>query len=146
MSDREQRALNTVKNYVWWSMGAGLIPVPFMDLRAVSGAQLGMVSDLARIYGVEFQANRDKTVVEALTEYVLPGTRAGTLIGAPTIVLFCGALAWALGQVFIEHFEAGGTPLTFDPGRAKKRFEQQFAEGTQRAAEMETSAVEATAA
>jgi hypothetical protein len=36
VSEKEQTALRTVKHYMWWSMGAGLIPVPFLDLAAVS--------------------------------------------------------------------------------------------------------------
>jgi uncharacterized protein (DUF697 family) len=160
MSDKEKQALKTVKNYMWWSMGAGLIPVPFVDLVAVSGVQLKMLSDLAKIYGVEFQENRGKAIVGSLMAYVVPSTVSfgsvgslikaiplvGTLIGAPTMVLFCGASAWALGKVFIQHFESGGTFLTFDPAKVKEHFQQEFAEGTKVAADMDTQRVNETAA
>ena len=36
-----------VRNYMWWSMGAGLIPVPLVDMAAVTGVQLKMVADIS---------------------------------------------------------------------------------------------------
>lgn len=143
MSEREQRSLKTIKNYMWWSMGAGLIPIPFVDLAAVSGVQLKMLAEISKIYGVEFQENRGKSIVAALLGYVVPGTMSfgaigsvlkavpvvGALVGAPTMVLFCGASAWAVGKVFVQHFESGGTFLNFDPEKVKEHYKQEFAEG-----------------
>jgi hypothetical protein len=51
---------------------------------------------------------------------------------------FCGASAWALGKVFIRHFESGGTLLTLDPVEAKEHFKEQFAEGQRMASAMKT--------
>jgi hypothetical protein len=57
----------------------------------------------------------------------MPGL--GTVAGASTMVLFSGAAAWALGKVFIQHFESGGTFLDFDPDAVKEYFRAQFQEG-----------------
>lgn len=151
MSDKEQKARKLVKNYMWWSMGAGLIPVPFVDLMAVSGVQLKMLAEVSKIYGIEFQENRGKAVVASLIGYVVPSTLSfgsvgsllkaiplvGTLVGAPSMVAFCGASTYALGKVFVQHFESGGTFLTFEPAKVKEHFQREYAEGCKLAADLE---------
>jgi uncharacterized protein (DUF697 family) len=152
VSENEQKALKTVKNYMWWSMGAGLIPFPFVDLVAVSGVQLKMLAEISKIYGVQFQESRGKAVIGSLIGSIVPGVISfgsvgsllkavplvGALVGAPSMAAFCGASAWALGKVFIRHFESGGTILTLDPAAAKEHFKEQFAEGQKMASAMKT--------
>ena len=149
--ERETKALKTVKNHMWWSMGAGLIPVPFVDLVAVSGVQLKMIAEISKIYDVPFQEGRGKAVIGALIGYVVPSSMSfglvgsllkavpvvGVIVGGPTMALFCGASAWALGKVFIQHFESGGTFLTFSPAEVKDHFQKLFEEGRKMAATME---------
>lgn len=160
MSEKQQQAMKTVKNYMWWSMGAGLIPVPFVDLVAVSGVQLKMLAELAKIYGVEFQESRGKAIIGSLLAYVVPSTISfgsvgsllksipvvGGLVGGPSMVLFCGASSYALGKVFVQHFESGGTFLTFDPDKVRDHFKQEFDEGTKLASAMGTAESVETAA
>jgi len=152
VTEKEQKGLKTVKKYMWWSMGAGLIPVPFLDLAAVSGVQLKMLADLSEIYEVPFQKSRVKAVVGSLIGSVVPtavsyGTFGslcktvpvvGTVAGTTTMVLFSGASAWALGKVFIQHFESGGTFLDFKPEEVKEYFKAQFEEGRKMATTMGT--------
>ena len=143
MSEQEQKALKTVKNYMWWTMGAGLVPVPILDLVAVSGAQLKMLAELSKIYDVPFEKNRGKAIVGSLVGFVLPHSLSygivfsllkaaplvGSVAGGSSMVLLSGASAWALGKVFIQHFESGGTFLDFDPERVREYFKAQFEEG-----------------
>jgi uncharacterized protein (DUF697 family) len=152
LSEKEQQTLKTVKNYMWWSMGAGLIPVPWVDLVAVAGVQLKVLAEISKIYGVPFQENRGKAAIGSLVGFVLPHAMAfgavgsllkaipvvGVLAGAPAMALFCGAYTWALGNVFIQHFESGGTFLTFDPEKVKEHFQARFEEGRKVAATMGT--------
>lgn len=151
MTEKEQQAQKTVKNYMWWSMGAGLIPVPFVDLVAVSGVQLKMIAQIAKIYDVEFHESRGKAVVASLLGYIVPSTLSygsvgsflkaiplvGTLVGAPTMVVFCGASTYALGKVFTQHFAAGGTILTLDPSKVKEFFQQEFEKGKKLASNLQ---------
>ena len=148
MSERQEKALKTVKHYMWWSMGAGLIPVPVLDLAAVSGTQLKMLAEISKIYEVPFVENRGKAIIGSLLSFVLSHSMAcgaigslvkaipvvGALAGAPAMVVFSGASAWALGNVFIRHFEAGGTLLDFDAEKAKEYYKAQFEEGQKIAA------------
>src|SRR6476646_1097043 len=108
---------------MWWSMGAGLVPVPFLDLIAISGVQLKMLAAISKIYDVPFVASRGKSVLAALMGSIVPGSLScslagsaikaipgvGALAGAPAMALFSGGAAWALGKVFIQHFESAGT-------------------------------------
>jgi len=124
-------------------MGAGLIPVPAFDLAAVIGIQLKMLSDLSKVYGVEFSDNRGKSIVSALLGGIIPNSLvlgpAGVLIkglpiigaiaGALTMPVFYGAATYAVGRVFTEHFEGGGTFLNFDPAANKEKFAAEFERG-----------------
>ena len=148
MSENEDAALKTVKHYMWWSMGAGLVPIPLLDLAAVSAVQLKMVSAISKIYGVQFHENRGKAIIAALGGCIVPHTLSfgvfgsllkavpliGTLAGAPAMAAFSAASAWALGKVFIQHFESGGTFLTMNPENVKEYFRTQFVEGKKVAA------------
>ena len=154
MSEKQQVALETVKRYMWLSGAAGLVPVPLADLIAVSGVQLKMLADISKIYDFPFQASRGKMVIGSLMGYVLPRALSfgvlgslikgipvvGVLAGEPAMALFSAASAWALGSVFIQHFESGGTFLNFDPGAVKEYYRTQFEAGQKMAANVKTEA------
>jgi uncharacterized protein (DUF697 family) len=53
----------------------------------------------------------------------------GALAGVPVMVVSCGATAWALGRVFIQHFESGGTFLNLDPEQVREHFKTHLEEG-----------------
>ena len=141
MTENQQKAQKTVTWYMWLSGGAGLIPFTYLDWAAVSGLQLKMLADISRIYGVPFQENVGKAAIGSLAGFVVPHAAAfGTigcvlksvpglnvLAGGPAMAVFAGAYAWALGNVFIQHFESGGTFLTFDPEKVKEHFRAQLA-------------------
>jgi len=139
-----------VRKYMWWSMGAGLIPVPFVDIAAVSGVQLKMLKDMTDIYGIKFSENKGKSIVSALLGSVVPNSLArggvgsilkmipvvGTVMGGISMSLFSGASTYAIGKAFIQHFESGGTFLDFDPVKVKDYFFSKFEEGKKVAGEM----------
>ncbi len=150
MEEKELAAKKIVKNYMWWSMGAGLIPVPFVDLAAVSGVQLKMLKDMSEIYEIKFAENKGKSIVSALLGSIVPNSLAygnigsilkmvpfvGTVLGGLSMSLFSGAATYAIGKVFIQHFEAGGTFLDFNPVTVKDYFHKLFEEGQAVAKEM----------
>jgi uncharacterized protein (DUF697 family) len=143
MEEKEQIAQNIVKNYMWWSMGAGLIPVPFVDLAAVSGVQLKMLKDMSDVYDIKFSENKGKSIVSALLGSIVPNSLSvgnmgsllkmvpliGSVLGGLSMSLFSGAATYAIGKVFIQHFEAGGTFLDFNPITVKEYFHTLYAEG-----------------
>jgi len=150
VSEKQPLALQTVKRYMWLSGAAGLVPLPLVDLIAVSGVLLKMLADISKIYGFPFQASRGKMLIGSLMGYVLPNALSfeligswlktiplvGTLAGQPAMALFSAASAWALGAVFIQHFESGGTFLNFDPEAVKEFYRAQFDVGQKVATHM----------
>jgi len=145
-SEKEEKALEIVRHYVWWSLGAGLVPVPFLDMIVIAGVQLKMISELSKVYGIEFSASRGRAIVASLIGSIFPefmATVVATLlktvpggIAGGTMVFFSGATAWALGKVFIQHFESGGTFLNFEPVQVREYFKEQFEEGRKVASTM----------
>lgn len=136
--DKRQKAETIIKNHMVWSMGAGLIPVPIADFFAVSAIQLDMVRQIAKLYDLDFTETAGKASITALTGSGLArmGARAvkfipgvGTVLGGITMSVLSGASTYATGQVFIRHFETGGTFLDFDPARLKKYYNEQFEKG-----------------
>jgi uncharacterized protein (DUF697 family) len=138
-----------VKKYMWWAMGAGLIPIPIVDLLTISGVQLKMLKDLSEIYEVKFHENKGKSILSALLGSIVPNSLAytsssifkaipllGPLVGGLSMSIFSGAATYAIGKVFIQHFESGGTFLDFDPVKVKEYFYEKFEEGKNIAKEM----------
>jgi uncharacterized protein (DUF697 family) len=137
------KAKAMVPKYMWWSMGAGLVPFPLLDMAAISGVQLKMLADLAKHYDVEFKDHRGKALVSSLLGAVAPGQLAGGMLGSVVKMvplvgpilggvsqpIFAGALTYAIGSVFIQHFETGGTLLDFDPVRMREHFRDEFEKG-----------------
>jgi len=99
-----------------------------------------MVAEISKIYGVPFQENLGKAAIASVAGFVVPHAAAtgtigsllkaipgmGGIAGAPLTAVFAGAYSWALGNMFIQHFESGGTFLNFDPKRVKEYFKSQF--------------------
>ncbi|MDA3929073.1 MAG: DUF697 domain-containing protein [Prolixibacteraceae bacterium] len=150
LENKQKLANGLTKRYMWWTMGAGLIPIPFVDLVAVSGVQLKMLRDMAKIYEVKFNETQTKSIVTALLGSIVPNALStggvgsilkmvplvGSILGGLSMSLFSGAATYAMGKVFIQHFEAGGTLLDFDPEKVKEYFKSQFEEGQNVAEDM----------
>jgi uncharacterized protein (DUF697 family) len=139
---RRAAAEQIVDRFVPLAMGAGVVPVPLLDLAAITGVQLKLIADLAACYGQPFEPQQTRAIVASLLGgagsltlaagalgslvKIFPG---GGLLGATGLPVTAGAVTYALGRVFINHFESGGTALNFDPAAAKKFFTEQFAQG-----------------
>jgi uncharacterized protein (DUF697 family) len=132
VSDKEAAAEKTIKKYMYWSVGAGLIPVPLVDLAAVTGIQLKMIADLAKQYNTKFSKQSTKAILSSLVGGGVTaegGPIAASLVkgipligqtaGALTMPAVAGASTYAIGKVFVAHFESGGTLLDFDPDKMR---------------------------
>lgn len=142
MSKKSEKAQNVVNRHVRYASLGGFIPFPFLDIAATTGIQIKMLRSLAEIYEVPFSQNRIKSVLAALVGGVAPtklawGTVGSTVKGLPlvgtvagwlTMPLFAGVSTHAVGQVFIRHFESGGTLISLDPSKLSGYFKQQFEE------------------
>lgn len=146
---RETDAFKLVHRYMLWSVGAGLIPMPWLDMAAVAGIQIKMVQGLSKLYEVEFSKTLVKSVIAALVGSITADTlRRSTftsfvksipivgVLGMVSMPIYSGATTFAIGKVFIQHFEAGGTFLDFDPQKVKEYFAQYYQEGQEVAADL----------
>jgi uncharacterized protein (DUF697 family) len=126
--DRTEHANKLVERFAVWAGAAGLIPLPFVDLIAVGGLQLQMLRRLSQIYDVSFAENRGKSLITSLAGAAIPASSGlgaaemlkaipliGTAIAALVTPTLAAGLTYAIGKVFIHHFETGGTLLDFNP-------------------------------
>ena len=138
-TDRKKQSDKVIRNHIAWSMGAGLIPIPIADIFAVSAIQLDMVKQLARTFDVDFRETEGKALIASLVgssiarvmaggaAKIIPGL--GSVIGGGAMAILSGASTYALGEVFREHFETGGTFLDFDVDRVRKVYNDKFEKG-----------------
>jgi len=151
MGEKVQEAHKTVKKYIWWSAGVSMLPLVCMDMYAVGGVQLKMLSDISKIYDVPFLENIGKAAVASLGGFAVPHAIAfgkalslfktvpivGTMVGSPAAAALSIAYTWTLGNIFIQHFESGGTFLNFDSEKVKEHFNALIAEWPTMATVME---------
>lgn len=139
-STKLDRARALVRRNVLWALGIGLLPFPIVDFVALTGFQVKMIKELSDLYGVPFHDKKARTLVWSLVtglgSVVLTGAVAGSLVksvpvlgqvlGVVGVSAVAGALTQAMGDLFIMHFEAGGTLLTFDVEAMRAHFRQEY--------------------
>jgi uncharacterized protein (DUF697 family) len=117
---RHQSALRIVNQYVIASAGAGLIPVPGIDVTVLAGIHLALIKKLCEHYGESFSDHAARNIVIAVGVSLVPGT-IGSVVSRPIlnnlprllgpIVMSASSagVSYALGRVIMAHFEDGGT-------------------------------------
>ena len=138
---RHELAHQSVKNWAQWATVAGFIPVPFVDTAAITGLQIKMISDLCKIYQVEFKKELAVSIISSLAgasvatmfSTTLGSTFAryipviGTTISAITQPALSYASTYAIGTTFVKHFENKGSLIDFDVTSTKDFFNEQIA-------------------
>lgn len=128
MADRHTQATQIVHKYMALSGGAALIPIPLVDVTALAGLHIALIKQLSDLYAVEFSEHTARNIVIAILGSIIPGSVTSLignqillLLSLPTRILsalglaaFSAVVAYAIGTMFIRHFEAGGTLLDFD--------------------------------
>jgi uncharacterized protein (DUF697 family) len=138
-----------VKNHVLGSMGVGLIPIPLVDIVALTAVQLNMLRKLAKAYKVPFSKDKVKNVLASLAgagiSVPLGHTLAslvkavpviGQTTGALAMPISSGAMTYAVAKVFTQHFASGGTFLNFDPEAVKEYYAEMLKEGEKVASDL----------
>ncbi len=138
---RLSEAQNIVKANVITSIASGLIPVPLFDIISLTNIQFHMIQTLAEHYEIPAD-NINKSLVTSLISGSLPAVSIlglgsffksipgiGTLAGSGSVAVISGAISYAVGQVFIRHFEQNGTLEDFNPASAKEYFSEQLKAG-----------------
>jgi len=126
---RQPLAEGVVRTYAFFTATSGFLSLGFLDPFVVPGLQLKMLQDLCSLYEVPFTEEWGKELIGALVGSTLAKSLATRIV--PVIGVFAGpatsaAATWALGRVFVQHFEAGGTLLKFSPPKMKQYFGDYF--------------------
>jgi uncharacterized protein (DUF697 family) len=125
-SHRLAEAKNLSRHYVLIAAGLSLVPLPIIDIAAVLALQAKMVRDIAQLYQRPIQTGLMKPLLLALLS-------GGSISGGGLLVIglgtsfpvlrtligggYTGSLAgmtFATSEIFIRHFEAGGTIDTIE--------------------------------
>lgn len=142
--NRADAAAAVTRRYAYWSAGAGIIPMPLVDLVLIGGVQLKMVYELSKVYDIPFSETRAKALIGALVGTVVPFGAATMVVGGVTSMIkaipVIGGLAtltigpalgfastWAVGRVFTKHFAEGGNLSNFVPDQARDLYNKEFA-------------------
>ncbi len=143
---RLTRVNRLVKIHCVLSAAMGAVPMPPAAMGLILANNLTMVYKLSSIYGVKFRKDIGKAVISSflagcgtvsISGRLIWGLStaipvAAPVIGIVTTPLFGAAATYAVGQLFIQHFESGGTFLTFDPELVKGHYAELFAEGEEK--------------
>ncbi len=146
---KAQAAEDIIRKHTAYSMAGSLIPIPVLDLAAVTAIQLDMVKQLAHLYGSDYSEDSGKALIAALTGNLfvrigasfvkgIPGI--GSILGGITLVGLSAAATYALGNVFWKHVGDGGSLLDMKPEDYKEFFRERYEEGKQKAEEWKNEA------
>ncbi len=142
------KASEIIKRNMLWSAGAGVLPVPVLELVAVTTVELKLVKELADLYETGYRKDLAKAAVLSLIGSLGSATlgkmlamsslRAipvlGHAVAVASVPAFAAAVTYAIGRVFVAHFETGGTLLDFDSTKVREYFRNEFAAGMKKAA------------
>ncbi len=142
-AERLAKAEQIVQNHMKWAMGLGLIPIPLIDVVTLVGSQATMLTELGANYDIPLAEIRQKSLLTAaVSGFVTQSLAArsicyllwwvpvlGIILGPLTFSGLAGACTYAVGHVFIRHFENGGTLADFRPEEAQEHFDEQLEQG-----------------
>jgi uncharacterized protein (DUF697 family) len=142
VAERLAAANAKVRNHALIAAGLGLLPMPVVDLVVLTGTQLNLLRELGNLYGTDFKEDIVKKLTASLINGYVPLQFAAPLASALKVIpligqtagslsmsVIGGGLTYAIGKVFVQHFESGGTFLDFDPTSVRAYFRQQFMDG-----------------
>ena len=139
--DVHAEAARVISTAVKWSAAAAIVPVPYVDLLALGAVQVKMVRDLAQIYGLEAEGETLKGVISALLGTLAPAAISGgllgsalkvipvggTIVGSVGLAAFGSAATYAIGKIFVAHFDQGGTVKSFSAEAIEADLKKEFA-------------------
>ncbi|MBF0398767.1 MAG: DUF697 domain-containing protein [Desulfobacterales bacterium] len=140
--ERKKRAdIIIIDNMLWSGLG-GIIPLPFIDIASVAIIQLKMINELCCEYKIDFSENIKKsiiisTITGVMTDFLGKSTFRlissmfgvfGTTAESLTTGFWGAAATYAIGKVFVKHFESGGTLINFNFFEYKDYYKEKLKE------------------
>jgi uncharacterized protein (DUF697 family) len=107
-----------IRNHVMGAVAGGILPIPILDVAAVSAIQYDLVRELSESYRFSLNKHQAKAVVSAvvgtsvaaLANSLLKSIPViGSIAGAISMSALAGASTYALGKALATHYSNGGT-------------------------------------
>lgn len=132
-----------IRQHVYGAMGAGFVPLPIIDFVAFTAIQLNMVRKLAQEFNVPFKKDSVKNILTTMLGGAIPAAISGplaastakfipaigTTAGVITMPITSGASTYAIGQIFVKHFESNGTFLALNTDKVKEYYDKMLKKG-----------------
>ncbi|MDR2579144.1 MAG: YcjF family protein [Chitinispirillales bacterium] len=135
----EAEVEKALRKSVYSVMGIGVLPLPFIGAAATTTANLLLVRKLAKLYGIEFKEGAAKNIIVSVTGAAAGAIAAPVLataiIGVPLVgfplavgsqTITYGMTTYAIGRMFISHFERGGGFIGANIDAMKEDFSTAF--------------------
>jgi len=135
---RTERVDALIRNNMIYATALGLIPIPWVDLVAVTAVQVNMIKSICDEYDIDFNESAAKTFITALAGSTFAKLGAsliksipvvGSFVGGASMAVLSGASTYAIGKVFKKHFDEGGDLSNFNVDSWRKFYEDMFSEG-----------------
>ena len=159
-SDPDLAVDGLIKNYVMAASAASLVPLPLLDLAAITGVQMRMIQKLAEHYGKNFSEAPVRNTIASLggaavghsggilvgisLAKAIPGV--GWMLGIVSMPVLVGASTYAIGHVFARHFKNGGSVASISAENAREFYNEQLEKGKKVAASLKQEIHDRTAA
>lgn len=149
LKKQSMKADNLIKKYAFGSGLFGYMPFPVVDAFGIMAVQRKMLFHLAKLYNVPFSRSLAKDLLRTMAGGIasqaaipmvlkmVPGVNI--LFGSAGMAAVGSASTFAVGKVFKQHFEEGGTLDDFDPEEEKAIFEEELKKGIKLAQQKEKS-------
>jgi uncharacterized protein (DUF697 family) len=151
LASRTAKGRDVIHNNVLWALGAGVVPIPIVDVVAIMAVEVKLLKQLTDVYEVTFTEEIAKKIIGSLLVSVgsvglgaaIGGSLAklvpvlGSTLGAVSVPVFAGAFTHALGRIFQSHFEMGGTLLDFDSAAVRAHFKRELAKSKEEIARLQ---------
>jgi len=142
---KEEQIDKIINNHVLYSMGLGIIPIPLVDIVAITATQLDMLSQIGNVHGKNFSEISGKSFIASTAGATfarlgasflkaIPGI--GSIIGGVSMSIMSGASTYAIGQVSHRFFRDGLELEDIDTDLAKSIYKEEFEKGKQVAADL----------
>ncbi len=131
-----------INNHAWFSAVPGFVPIPIIDILGISAVQRDMVKQLCKFYDSPYSEQKGKAIVMSFTGSILSRIPAysvrsvvksipvvGWALGGLSLSVFAASSTYAVGQVFKEHLDQGGTLYDLNPENFRAFYKKQFEKG-----------------
>lgn len=156
--DKDAAADKLIRNCSLISIGAGIFPIPVVDVAALGGVQVYLIRELCKVYGIPFEKERVKNVLSAIAGSAAPMLAApavialakfvpgvGTLVGGLAMPGLSAASTLALGRIFKRHFACGGCLDDVDVQEMSAEYQEEVEEAKAKPAAKKAGGKEAPA-